>query len=60
MSTIRSKRMMNSSTWVGQVSEFKDPLSVHHSDEMIDLTCLEDENDDDLEDGDYAQDSMHM
>jgi len=39
---------------LGRLGEFKDPPSVHRSDEMIDLTCLEDEHDDDLEDEDDA------
>ena len=37
---------------LGRLGEFKDPPTVHRSDEIIDLTCLEDEHDDDLEDED--------
>ena len=35
---------------LGRIGEFVDPPSVHRSDEIIDLTCIEDEHDDDLDD----------
>ena len=35
---------------LGRIGEFVDPPSVHRSDEIIDLTCLEDDHDDDKDD----------
>ena len=35
---------------LGKLGEFKDPPSVHRNDEIIDLTCIEDDHDDDLDD----------
>ena len=35
---------------LGRLGEFKDPPAAHRSDELIDLTCLEDDHDDDLND----------
>ena len=35
---------------LGRIGEFVDPPSVHRSDEIIDLTCLEDDHDDDMDD----------
>ena len=35
-----------------KIGYFVDPPAVHRSDEIIDLTCLEDDHDDDLDDED--------
>ena len=39
---------------LGRIGEFNDPPPVHRSGEIIDLTCIEDDHDDDLDDGDYS------